>query len=544
MIQVLFLKSYHFFKIFKFIHFLHKNKIHLKSYKSIHYSISILSFIISSSTSSLFIPSSVIHTSALYAEFLELQPILISLTCKIDPTHPITGSLLPNIPILIPIQALLDTVGTVLGNLDNAQIKLKSFITKDLLISQYDLISQLSSHYLKQVLFQIYRIIGSFTFLGNPVGLIESLGAGVSAFFYEPIHGLVQGPQQFVDGLGKGTKALVMNTSYGVLNTVSKLAGTVGDGISALTMNTEYKQNRASGKSGILYGVKEGVLGVYKDTVNGASKNGVLGAILGTGKGMIGLLCKPVAGVFDETSKALDTIKEATQVGVSLKRVRLPRYFYPDHVLTCYCNYLAIGQSILSQIRSSFSLSINEHYLIHIPDNRDNNLMLTSYHILLITENQTVLWCYEYSSIHSITPNYNCIEIILETSRLVVLVTNASIASLFCQIIKYIENHDDPSLLIRQIISSYEDKQEIEEIELNDEMIADYDETVSYCAETPKEMEEYIPVSAVIVNVHQNSELIKNTMIKKVYDEYEIEITCDDPSVHWIIYRRYSEFEY
>ena len=335
-----------------------------------------------------------------------------------------------------------------------------------------------------------------------------------------------------------------MNTSYGVLNTVSKLAGTVGDGISALTMNTEYKQNRASGKSGILYGVKEGVLGVYKDTVNGASKNGVLGAILGTGKGMIGLLCKPVAGVFDETSKALDTIKEATQVGVSLKRVRLPRYFYPDHVLTCYCNYLAIGQSILSQIRSSFSLSINEHYLIHIPDNRDNNLMLTSYHILLITENQTVLWCYEYSSIHSITPNYNCIEIILETSRLAVLVTNASIASLFCQIINYIENHDDPSLLIRQIISSYEDKQEIEEIELNDEMIADYDETVSYCAETPKEMEEYIPVSAVIVNVHQNSELIKNTNIKKVYDEYEIEITCDDPSVHWIIYRRYSEFEY
>ena len=33
---------------------------------------------------------------------------------------------------------------------------------------------------------QLYKLVGSFEFLGNPVGLANNLGTGMKDFFYEP----------------------------------------------------------------------------------------------------------------------------------------------------------------------------------------------------------------------------------------------------------------------------------------------------------------------------------------------------------------------
>lgn len=492
----------------------------------------------------LLIPDLVLNATSIFAEFFELQPVLITLSSKMDPAHPITGSILPSSPFFIPIQAILDTIGTVLGNTDNAQIKLNSFITENLFISQNDLISQLSSHYFKQILKQLYRILGSVSFLGNPVGLIESLGVGVSAFFYHPIQGLVQGPEEFVGGLGRGTKALLANTSYGVLNTVSKIAGTFGDGVSSLTMNDEYKSNRAAGKSGILYGVKEGVMGVYKDTVNGA-KNGVLGAIAGTGKGVIGLVCKPVAGVFDDATRVMESMKEVTQMGVSLHRIRLPRYLYPDGVLTSYCRYLAEGQSILCDLKTSSPFMVNEKYLIHVPDNKDNYLFLTTSHIVLITGTKSILWCHEYDYFTYVICEYNCLQFVYNESHFSILVRSASIASHLAVVIEELRNHSVKpiylTVLIKEIASHYGETLREDDLVLT--QVVTLGDGGSTCrSETPRDLIDFIPSSAVIVNVHQCSEKVKNTRMTRVYDEYEIEVKCEEES--WVVYRRYSEFEY
>jgi hypothetical protein len=50
---------------------------------------------------------------------------------------------------------------------------------------------------------QVYKILGSADFLGNPVGLFSSLGTGVLDFFYEPAQGLVKSPEDFGKGLAK-----------------------------------------------------------------------------------------------------------------------------------------------------------------------------------------------------------------------------------------------------------------------------------------------------------------------------------------------------
>lgn len=55
-------------------------------------------------------------------------------------------------------------------------------------------------------------MVGSFDFLGDPVGLLSNLSTGVKDFFYEPIEGLKPDGKGFLYGLGKGGTSLVSNT--------------------------------------------------------------------------------------------------------------------------------------------------------------------------------------------------------------------------------------------------------------------------------------------------------------------------------------------
>ena len=135
----------------------------------------------------LLIPDFTLNSTSIFAEMLQLQPLLITITNKMDPAYPLTSSLLPSIPLLIPLQAVIDTAGTLVGNIDHAQIKLNSYQSENLFMSAQDLQQRITLHYTKQFVSQLYKIFGSFNFLGNPVGLLENLGNGVKAFFYEPI---------------------------------------------------------------------------------------------------------------------------------------------------------------------------------------------------------------------------------------------------------------------------------------------------------------------------------------------------------------------
>ena len=62
------------------------------------------------------------------------------------------------------------------------------------------------------LLLQVHKVVGSFDFLGDPVGLLSNLSTGVKDFFYEPIEGLRPDGKGFLYGLGKGGTSLVSNT--------------------------------------------------------------------------------------------------------------------------------------------------------------------------------------------------------------------------------------------------------------------------------------------------------------------------------------------
>ena len=58
-------------------------------------------------------------------------------------------------------------------------------------------------------------VVGSLEILGNPTGLVRSIGTGVADFFRMPYRGLTKGPGAFVVGISSGTSSMVKNITTG-----------------------------------------------------------------------------------------------------------------------------------------------------------------------------------------------------------------------------------------------------------------------------------------------------------------------------------------
>lgn len=58
-----------------------------------------------------------------------------------------------------------------------------------------------------------------------------------------------------------------------------------------------------------LQGVVDGVTGVFTKPISGAKEEGVGGFFKGLGKGAVGLVARPTAGVVDFASGSLDAVK-------------------------------------------------------------------------------------------------------------------------------------------------------------------------------------------------------------------------------------------
>jgi len=63
--------------------------------------------------------------------------------------------------------------------------------------------------------FRAGLLVGSLEILGNPTGLVRSIGNGVADMFSMPYRGLTRGPGEFLDGVRRGTGSLLWHLSTG-----------------------------------------------------------------------------------------------------------------------------------------------------------------------------------------------------------------------------------------------------------------------------------------------------------------------------------------
>jgi vacuolar protein sorting-associated protein 13A/C len=97
-----------------------------------------------------------------------------------------------------------------LGNLNNAPLRFNALAIRDMRLSVPILQERIIYHYRQEVLRQLYRVLGSADFLGNPVGLFTNVSGGVADIFYEPYKGVVMhGNKELGIGIAKVRSHLV-----------------------------------------------------------------------------------------------------------------------------------------------------------------------------------------------------------------------------------------------------------------------------------------------------------------------------------------------
>ncbi|XP_017018537.1 intermembrane lipid transfer protein Vps13 [Drosophila kikkawai] len=337
--------------------------------------------------------------------------------------------------------SLVQGVGVTLTDVNDVVFRLAFFDREYQFFTQQQLINEITSHYTGQALKQLYVLVLGLDVLGNPYGLVVGLKKGVEDLFYEPFQGAIQGPGEFAEGLVLGVKSLFGHTVGGAAGAMSKITGAMGKGLAVLTFDDEYQKKRRQGihnkpknfheglarsSKGLVMGFVDGVTGVVSKPVSGAREQGVEGFFKGLGKGAIGLVARPTAGMVDFASGSFDAVKRAAEAGEDVKRMRPPRFQHYDFVLRPYCHMEAMGNKILKETdKSKFATTDS---FIHCEEiiQKSEYIIVTNYRLLYVQRNEmfgiwTSLWSYLWSEISSVATASRGVQITVKTEAKKVL---------------------------------------------------------------------------------------------------------------------------
>ncbi|XP_053986716.1 intermembrane lipid transfer protein Vps13 isoform X2 [Hylaeus volcanicus] len=285
-------------------------------------------------------------------------------------------------PSAVPqvLNVLLQGIGVTLTDINDIVFKLAYFERDYVFMTNKQLISEATMHYVGQAIKQVYVLVLGLDVIGNPYGLVVGTMKGIEDLFYEPFQGAIQGPGEFAEGLLFGVKSMLGHTVGGMAGAVSKITGAMGKGIAALTFDKDYQRKRQeqlnkqpanlqeglarSGK-GLVMGVFDGVTGVVMKPISGAKEEGVEGFFKGFGKGVVGLVTRPTAGVIDFASGSLGAVKRATELNEEAKRVRPPRFFQPDNLVRPFIREEAEGHKILNELEKG-KYANTDIYFYHV----------------------------------------------------------------------------------------------------------------------------------------------------------------------------------
>ncbi|XP_039312283.1 vacuolar protein sorting-associated protein 13 isoform X2 [Solenopsis invicta] len=298
------------------------------------------------------------------------------------------------------LNVLLQGIGVTLTDINDIVFKLAYFERNYVFMTHKQLVSEASTHYAGQAIKQAYVLVLGLDVIGNPYGLVVGTMKGIEDLFYEPFQGAIQGPGEFAEGLFLGVRSMLGHTVGGMAGAVSKITGAMGKGIAALTFDKDYQRKRQeqlnkqpanlqeglarSGK-GLVMGVVDGVTGVVMKPISGAKEEGVEGFFKGFGKGVVGLVTRPTAGIVDFASGSFGAVRRATELSEEAKRVRPPRFLQPDSLVRPYIKDEAEGNKILMELEKG-KYAHTDVYIYHVFINKDV-LLLTDKRLSYLERN-------------------------------------------------------------------------------------------------------------------------------------------------------------
>uniref|UniRef100_A0A182IQ42 Vacuolar protein sorting-associated protein 13 n=1 Tax=Anopheles atroparvus TaxID=41427 RepID=A0A182IQ42_ANOAO len=331
------------------------------------------------------------------------------------------------------LSTILQGVGVTLTDINDVVFRLAFFEREFQFLTQRQLVSECVAHYSGQAVKQLYVLVLGLDVIGNPYGLVVGFTKGVEDLFYEPFQGAIQGPGEFAEGLVLGVRSLFGHTVGGAAGAVSKITGAMGKGLAALTFDDDFQKKRRdamnkkpaslqegiarSGK-GLVMGVFDGVTGVFTKPISGAKEEGVEGFFKGLGKGAVGLVARPIAGVTDFASGSFDAVKRATELSDEAIRLRPPRFLHKDGIVRPYNRKEAEGSKLLREIdKGKFAVTDAYAYYEVIIDNKDV-VVLTDSRIIYATKSEMFggwqsEWTHKWTEVLGVSTLNDGVELLL-----------------------------------------------------------------------------------------------------------------------------------
>jgi vacuolar protein sorting-associated protein 13A/C len=141
-----------------------------------------------------------VDTKLMYYELFQIHPIKLNVSFS----RTESDSKSEGISAYNPLGPLLSILSMASGNISEAPLKFNSLLLEHPIVSSGTLKDRVIGHYTQQAIVQVHKILGSIDMLGNPVGLFNTMGEGVTDLFYEPYQGFVSDrPQDIGIGLAK-----------------------------------------------------------------------------------------------------------------------------------------------------------------------------------------------------------------------------------------------------------------------------------------------------------------------------------------------------
>eukprot|EP01080_Neovahlkampfia_damariscottae_P010721 gene10721-3341_t len=279
-----------------------------------------------------------------YFDSFELHPLKFTITFRYNTKSQAESS-------ETYINTFLNSIGTTVANIDEIELCLNSLILKHPFETQKSLIEKIKIHYQRAVSLEIYKFIGGMNAIGNPIGLFNDLGTGVTDFFYEPAQAIfmVESPLELIAGISRGSESLIKKSLHGTFGTASKISTTFRKGLDFLTFDEDYKQIKeenllkksygvaegfSDGSRELIGGISNGITGIVTNPINGIRRDGAFGLIKGIGKGLIGVPMKSASGILTFVSKTTEGISNIGKENV--KRIRPPRLFNEEGLVLIY----------------------------------------------------------------------------------------------------------------------------------------------------------------------------------------------------------------
>lgn len=342
------------------------------------------------------------NTGRIYLEHLHIHPIRFFLTFtqqEIEDADSVSED-------FIATQFIRD-----MASITNAPIIFTSFIVSNAFESSQSLVGIIGTHYSSQLSNQMFSILGSLTILKVPADFLSNVGSGVKDFFYEPIQGLVHGPEEFLTGLETGTFSLARGVVVAFVRGAADVTYLLSDNLATLTSDETFIGERNLYQKQLMYtnsaqrtvhdtlaiagntvvrGFQSAASGIVETPRAHFSKQGASGLVIGAGLGIFGALVKPVVGLGDAAVVVMNHGLEATTTSSlkGSKRLRraLPNVSSESDITTKPVRYDEMSAKIQQQVTKGET--VDDIYLGHIltPD----HLIIASDKYLWIIKNESV----------------------------------------------------------------------------------------------------------------------------------------------------------